>query len=112
MTKDPTLPATQWTDENILDLIRKVRNDLIKDFLDDRVLLDYLKTNFRIADLSRVQQEFIRNDLKELLISPVNTVHYAHLIDQIRETDTASLSGGNEALFYREVEFILRKYLY
>ena len=112
MIKDPTLPATQWSDENILDLIRKVRNDLVKDFLDDRVLLEYLKTNFRITDLSRVKLEFIRNDLKEMLICPVNVGHYTNLINQIRETNSASLSGGNEALFYYEVELILKKYLY
>jgi hypothetical protein len=32
-----------WTDERILDLVRKLRNDLIKDFLDERILVPWLK---------------------------------------------------------------------
>jgi hypothetical protein len=113
MTLKETLPeTTNWSDETIVDLVRKVRNDLIKDFLDDRYLLEYLGSRFRIHELSRLKTEFIRNDLKELLITPVNIAHYEPLIRQIRETDSASISAGNENLFYREIESILKKYIY
>lgn len=104
--------STRWSDENIIDLIRKVRNDLIKDFLDERFLNEYLAANFRIRELGKIPAEFIRNDLKDLLIHPVNTIHYQLLIRQIRDTDSASISAGNEALFYKEVEMILKKHLY
>jgi hypothetical protein len=33
---------TKWSDEAIIDLIRQLRNDLIKDFLDERFLKEYL----------------------------------------------------------------------
>jgi hypothetical protein len=103
---------TQWTDESILDLVRKLRNDLIKDFLDERYLKQYLADKFRIRELSNVKIEFIKKDLKELLISPVNTSHYDTLINQIRHTDSAALTETNEKLFYLEIETLFKKYLF
>ncbi len=103
---------TQWTEDRILDLVRKLRNDLIKDFLDERHLKAYIANQFRINELSNIKIEFIKKDLKELLISPVNTNHYQSLIDQIRETDTAGISETNEPLFYRELEVIFKRYMF
>ena len=104
--------TTPWTDENIIDLVRKVRNDLIKDFLDERFLKDYIANKYGMKELTAVKIEFIKRDLKEFLIAPVNTDHYRTVVDQIRETNSASLSEGNDELFYSEVEQILKKYIY
>jgi hypothetical protein len=103
---------TQWTDENILDLVRKLRNDLIKDFLDERFLKEYIAEQFRIKDLSAVKIEFIKKDLKELLISPVNTHHYEGLISEIKNTDSAALTENNEKLFYKEIENLFKRYIF
>ncbi len=102
----------QWTDERILELVRKLRNDLIKDFLDERYLKEYVSREFNVQELSRVKIEFIRKDLKERLIQPVDTQHYQSLIDLIRETDSAAISELNEPLFYQELERILKRHLY
>ena len=103
---------TQWTGERILELVRKLRNDLIKDFLDERHLKEYMSSNFRVNDLSNIKIEFIKKDLKELLISPVNMNHYQTLIDQIRNTDSAAITEMNEPLFYKELENIFKRYIY
>jgi hypothetical protein len=103
---------TKWTQERILELVRKLRNDLIKDFLDERHLKEYLSRNFRVNELSNVKLEFIKKALKELLISPVNMNHYQPLIEQIRETDSAGLTETNESLFYRELDLIFKRYMY
>ena len=103
---------TQWTENRILELVRKLRNDLIKDFLDERHLKEYISNHFRVNELSNIKIEFIKKDLKELLISPVNINHYQSLIDQIRETDTAGISETNEPLFYRELEQIFKRYIF
>jgi hypothetical protein len=71
MSTHPSTPQTKWTTEMIIDLIRKVRNDLIKDFLDERFLHQYVETNYNIKGLSPVKVEFIKANLKELLITPV-----------------------------------------
>lgn len=104
--------AVKWSNENVIDLIRKVRNDLIKDFLDERFLKEYLATQYNIRELPLIKIEFIKSNLKELLISPVNTHYYGSIIKRIKETDSASLTEGNEMLFYKEIETILKKYLY
>ena len=104
--------STRWSDENIIDLVRKLRNDLIKDFLDERLLSEYVSKHFRIHELSNVKIELIKRDLKELLISPVNTRHYEPIISQIHETDSASLTESNEQLFYKELESLLKRHLY
>jgi hypothetical protein len=103
---------TQWTEERILELIRKLRNDLIKDFLDERHLKTYLFNQYREDNLSNIKIEFIKKDLKGLLISPVNTNHYQGLIDQIRKTDSAAITETNEPLFYKELENIFKRYMY
>ncbi len=103
---------TQWTDERIIDLVRKLRNDLIKDFLDERHLKEYVDQQFKVRDLNAVKVEFIKKDLKELMIAPVNLNHYGPLINQIRLTDSAALTEVNEQLFYKEIETILKRYLY
>ncbi len=104
--------TSPWTDENIIDLVRKVRNDLIKDFLDERFLKDYIANKYGVKELTAIKIEFIKRDLKEFLIAPVNTDHYKTIVDQIRETNSASLSEGNDELFYSEVDQILKKYIY
>ena len=104
--------TSPWTDENIIDLVRKVRNDLIKDFLDERFLKDYIANKYGVKELTAVKIEFIKRDLKEFLIAPVNTDHYKTIVDKIRETNSASLSEGNDELFYSEVDQILKKYIY
>ena len=103
---------TQWTEDRILELVRKLRNDLIKDFLDERHLKEYLSRNFRVMELSNIKIEFIKKDLKELLISPVNKNHYQNLIGQIKETDSAGLTESNEPLFYAELEVIFKRYIF
>jgi hypothetical protein len=103
---------TQWTDESVVELVRKLRNDLIKDFLDERFLKEYISTHFRVRELSNLKLEFIKKELKELLISPVNTAHYEPLISHIKQTDSASLTENNERLFFKELEMILKRYIY
>ncbi len=101
---------TKWSDESIIDLIRNLRNDLIKDFLDERYMREYFSTNFNIRELSNVKIEFIKKSLKELLIAPVDTFHYQIIIDHIKSSESAALTEGNEQLFYKELETVFKKY--
>lgn len=106
-----TTSQTQKT-VDILDVIRRLRNDLIKDFLDERNLIEYLSQQYRVHQLSLVKIAFIKKDLKELLIAPVDKVHYAPIINDFETSGTLSLAEGNEKLFYKEIEIILKKYVY
>jgi hypothetical protein len=46
--ENQTAFTSKWSDETILDLIRNLRNDLIKDFLDERFLKEYLANTYGI----------------------------------------------------------------
>lgn len=111
MQEELPIPTT-WSAESVIDLVRRLRNDLIKDFLDERHLKAYLLEHYNIKELKPVKLEFARAALKELLISPVNTNHYRIMMDQIRKNDSAALSEGNDRLFYQEIEQILKRYIF
>lgn len=110
-----TSKSTFLTDSSSLDptaVVLKLRNDLIKDFLDERNLIEYLSKEFRMMEVSRVKVEFIKRDLKLLLQTPLDEARYQEVLDAITETGTAALSQGNEKLFYKEIESVLKKYIY
>ena len=110
--EDQTTLTSKWSDETIIDLIRNLRNDLIKDFLDERYLKEYLANTFAIREISNIKIEFVKKELKSLLIAPVNVTHYQPVIQKIRTSDTASLAEGNDQLFYSEIETILKSYIF
>lgn len=113
MQTESSVKALHQIDENAIDQIRKLRNDLIKDFLDERYLKEYTASHYNIRDLSPVKIEFIKADLKELLISPVNVNHYRRALEHIRESDSPhSLSENHEELVIKEIDMMLRKYIF
>lgn len=111
MNTPSTFSATQES-VDVLQLIQHLRNDLIKDFLDERNLTSYVATNYKINDLSAVKVEFIKADLKRLLTSPIDEVWYAPIIEEFKTTGTVALAEGNEKLFYKEIENVLKKNMY
>jgi hypothetical protein len=106
------LPSTSSEEVDIVDVVRRLRNDLIKDFLDERVLIEYLSTQYRIMELSRVRVQFIKADLQRLLIEPVDLEWYKPIVEDYKATGSAALSERNEKLFYKEIEGVLKKYIY
>ncbi|HTJ48237.1 MAG TPA: hypothetical protein VL443_02205 [Cyclobacteriaceae bacterium] len=97
--------------EKIIDLVRQIRNDLIKGFLSGDNIQDWFVRHYE-KPISKIKKEFLARDLQELLIMPVDLAHYASLIKEIMETNTANISKGNEGLFYQEIEKIFEKYKY
>jgi hypothetical protein len=97
---------------DVIDLIRNLRNDLIKDCLDERNLKTYIADKFNIKELSTIKIEFIKKDLKELLLAPVDTEHYKPLMDEIIMNERTSLAEGNELLFYKELDRIFVQHIF
>lgn len=104
--------STEQQAFNPEEIVLKLRNDLIKDFLDERNLIEYLSREYRMMDVSRVKVEFIKRDLKLLIQSSLDKERYQEVLETISETGSAALSQGNEKLFYKEIEQILKKYIY
>ena len=97
--------------ERIIDLVREVRNGLIRDFLQDEAISTYFREQYN-KELSQIKLEFLKRDLKELMTSAVDLPHYALLIKQMQELNSASITSSNHELFYKELEGIFKKYNY
>jgi len=112
MSNPNTFSTTENEATDIVDVIRKLRNDLIKDFLDERTLAAYVADQYKIADLSPIKVEFIKGELKKMLIAPVDVAWYKPILDDFQATGSAALSEGNEKLFYKEIENMLKRFIY
>lgn len=106
---DPSKDSITLPVDKIVDIVRGLRNTIIKGLLIDETLELYFKNQFN-KELSNIKKQFLKRDLSELLISPVDLVHYAGLIKEIRESNSASIALRNEELFYEEVNRLFAKY--
>lgn len=103
---------TQSSIENSVDLVRRLRSDLLKDFLDERYLKEYISKKFNLRELSNVKIEFIKKGLKELLQEPIDLGKYEGVIENLKGTDGGSLADGDDQVFYTEIENVLKRNLY
>src|SRR5688572_15996012 len=110
MLTEAVKTSQKVSDENRIDLIRELRNELIRHFLDEKNLLAYFKKHFKYK-LTAIRIEFIKKELQDLLLSPVDLVHYSTLLMEMKHAGTASLTSKNEDLFYEELEEIFKKYI-
>jgi hypothetical protein len=110
--KSTATQNTTWSEAHTLEIVQNLRNDLIKDFLDERNLVTYFSERFNMHDLTRVKVEFIKKDLKQMLLEPLDMANYKALIDQINETCSASITEKYGDLFLKDVEKVLKKYNY
>jgi len=94
-----------------IDNVRSLRNDLIKQFLDEKHLELFFAEKYS-KPLSKVKIEFIKKELRELLISPVDLVHYSSLITEMRKLSSPHHIKRDHELFYSELETIFKKYCY
>lgn len=105
------IKKTQPTEEAGVELIRKLRDDLLKDFLDERYIKEYLASKYNVKELSNIKIEFIKKGVKELLLVPVDILHYESILTTLNESDGVVSAEGNQ-LFYAEIEKVLMRYLY
>ena len=99
------------SDEHRINLIRKLRNELIIHFLEEENLHVYFKKHFKSL-LNAIRIGFIKQELQDLLVSPIDLVHYSTLLMEMKQIGTASLTIKNEDLFYEELDVIFRKYVH
>lgn len=97
--------------DNIIELVRDRRNELISALLHDDALNLYLKETFNITEVSHIKQEFIKRALKELNSTSVDLSHYGQIILEIRKTGLLVISATNERLFYQDIENSIKNYL-
>ena len=98
--------------DNIIELIRERRNDLISKLLHDDELNLYLKETFDLPEeVSQIKREFIKRALKELNSVPIDLSHYGQIILEMRKSGSLVISSNNERLFYQDIENSIKNYL-
>lgn len=97
--------------ENIIEMIRDNRNEVIQKSLNDSTLKLYLKEVHSLAEVSAIKIEFIKRSLKELILTSIDLSHYAQLILEYRKKGSVIISRNNEKLFYQEIEKSIKSYL-
>ncbi len=108
---DQTLLEKQKSD-TVLDSILGVRNDLIKDFLDERYLRVHFASRFNIQELSNRKVEFIKKALMEKLNEPIDEKYYESLIADLRDNGTTEIPEDEEQLIHKDLEMIFRNYTF
>lgn len=107
---DQPLLEKQQSD-SLLQRILIARNDLIKDFLDERHLRAHFATRFSIQELSDRKVEFIKKALMEKLEEPLDETHYETLIHELSD-DAIELTEDNNQLIHKDLEMIFRNYTF
>jgi hypothetical protein len=102
------------SEENILDHIRISRNDLIRDFLDERNIRSYYADRYHLNDVDSPKVSAIKSELKLLLDTPLDTNHYGSLIHQMKQVGIESLENVdiNPDLYYKEIQRIFLKHMF
>jgi hypothetical protein len=100
------------SDTQRIEHIRALRNSLIEDFLNEATLIEYFSQQFNNITLNTRRIEFIKKELRELLIAPVDLVHYAPILLEMKQQGSASISVNHERLFYAELEKIFNRYTF
>jgi hypothetical protein len=96
----------------IIDRVRTSRNNKIKEFSEKRVVLEYFLQHHGI-ELSDRKYEFLLRDLHELLIAPVDLVHYAAAITEINDSpEKTGLNDQCDQLIMAELTWIFKKYTF
>jgi hypothetical protein len=108
---DQTLHEKQKGD-SVLESILAARNDLIKDFLDERHLRAHFATRFSIQELSNRKVEFIKKALMEKINEPIDEKYYESLIADLRENGTNEIPEGEDQLIHKDLEMIFRNYTF
>lgn len=92
--------------DNIIELIREHRTDLINKLLHDEELNLYVKETFDISEVSRIKREFIKRALKELNLAPIDLIHYGQIILEMRKTGSLIISSNNENSSPRKLKIL------
>lgn len=109
-----SISGTILTEELIVEHIRANRNDIVKDFLDERNIRSYYADRYHLNDIESPKVNAIKVDLKELLDAPVDISHYSSLIQQMKQAGIVSLDNVdiNPDLYYKEIQKIFLKHMF
>lgn len=100
-------PALKISVDQSIETIRAYRDECLKQLLNDSRLMDFLEAQYDVFQISTVRKEFLKRDLTDLKNSPLDLVHYAALI---RDLKGGTATVADHPLFLEELRNIFKKY--
>lgn len=98
--------------QETIDWVRQCRNNKIKSFSEKHIVSSFFQENYNAA-LSDLKYEFLSRELNELLIAPVDLVHYSAVVKAFKESpDKSDLPEQCELLAMKELTVIFKKYIF
>ncbi|MBL0745816.1 hypothetical protein [Chryseolinea lacunae] len=94
-----------------IDWVRQERNSVVKTYLDNAVVQEYVGKKFGVH-LSHIKMEFVNRDLHEMLISPVDLVHYSAILTELTHSPGESFQSRTNGLIMVELDKTLQKYAF
>jgi hypothetical protein len=104
---DKNQPAKIVSMESNIEEVKQLRDNRIKSLLRTPDLAVFLAEYYNTFAFSPLKLEFLKRDLKELLQSPLDLVHYSASLRQINESDDRS---GCFYLIEQEIRKRVEKY--
>jgi hypothetical protein len=106
--------VSKLSTEKIIELIRQTRNTLIEFYQEDEAIRAFFSEHFGLEKVSAIKNEFLKRDLKELWSAPVDLVHYAALIKEIKDSGNVAIINlaQHQQLFVQEINILFKKYTY
>ena len=109
---DAELLLAKLSTEKIIELVRVTRNNYILEFLEGDAIQQFFSEHYHMPQLSTIKIEFLKRDLKMLLGSSVDLVHYASVIKEIKDSNVLEVAQPHQLFFNREFEGIFKKYIF
>lgn len=106
--------VSKLSTEKIIELIRQTRNTLIEFYQEDEAIRAHFSEHYGLEKVSAIKIEFLKRDLKELWSAPVDLVHYAATIKEVKESgNIATLNQAqHQQRFVQETDTLFKKYTY
>ncbi len=73
--------------DKIIEELKQLRDNRVQALMRTPDLMNFLEEHYNTFAISPVKLEFIKRDLKTLLQSPLDLVHYSGLLRQIKESN-------------------------
>jgi hypothetical protein len=93
-------------------MVLHVRNELIKRFMDNRILVPYLMKRCQAAELSDAKVEVIQRELMKLLSSGMGQLpNYKDIVESVKVACNSEPAKAKEIRFFSEIERVFRRYV-
>ena len=106
--------STSLTTAKVIELVRQTRNNMVRHYQDNCIIAVHFRDYYQVNEISDLKVKFLKRDLEELYNSPLDLVHYASVIKEIKDSNDTERINKHEycQLFKNQINAIYKKYIF